>query len=112
MGTCQGLLESCFVFVSLCSCVCIIRWVGAVLKPRNLVLAGEGDGGGAPADGAAAAGDGSRGAGAGAGAGAAGVGAEPPTPPVNATCGSVCVFVCELLVCLFVIVSFDHAADT
>ena len=71
------------------------------------MLAGEGDGGGAPADGAAA-GGGSRGA----GAGAAGVGAEPPTPPVNATCGSVCVFVCELLVCLCVIVSFDHAAGT
>ena len=73
------------------------------------MLAGEGDGGGATADGAAA-GGGSRGAGA--GAGAAGVGAEPPTPPVNATCGSVCVFVCELLVCLCMIVSFDHAADT
>ena len=73
------------------------------------MLAGEGDGGGAPADGAAA-GGGSRGAGA--GAGAAGVGAEPPTPPVNATCGSVCVFVCELLVCSCVIVSFEHAAGT
>ena len=84
----------CFVF-----CVCFIRWVGAELKPRNLVLGA----GGAPdgaAGGAGAALVGAAGAAAGAGAGA-GAGEEPPMPPVKATWGSVCVFVCEnVVVCV------------
>ena len=79
----------CFMF---CVLFCFIRWVGAELKPRNLVLGA----GGAP-DGAAGAG----GAGAALVGAEAGAGADPPTPPVKATCGSVCVCVCEnVVVCV------------
>merc|ERR550517_541289 len=68
-----------------CVLLCFIRWVGAWLKPRNLVLGA----GGAPEEAAGGAGAALVGAGAaaGAGAGAAGVGAAPPRPLVKATCG-------------------------
>jgi len=69
-----------------CVLLCFIRWVGAWLKPRNLVLGAGGAPEGAAAGGAGAALVGA-GAAAGAGAGAAGAGAAPPRPLVKATCG-------------------------
>ena len=86
-------MNCCLVFHVLCFVLfCFIRWVGAWLKPRNLVLG---------ADGAAGAG----GAGTalvGAGAGAAGAGAAPPSPLVKATCGSVYVCLCRyVIVCVY-----------
>ena len=87
LGTCGGELlimsstKISRVFHVLC---CFVRWVGAELNPRNLVL-----GAGGPPEGAAGAALVGAGAAAGAGAGAA-----PPRPLVKATCGSV--FVCVL----------------